>query len=164
LTSEDERSGWTKKLVQRQEGSSQGGWDAYLFAPDGTKLRSNPDLIRYCEAKQLTVDLASINLHKPPGFRRDSSRRLAAASTSGRLPQTKTKTKTSASGSSTPTLSAAPVPPEPERPQVVFSKAKTDYLESQFFRCPRPDFQQFHFLSQQIKEQSRRFRRGSGSG
>ena len=28
-----------KKIIPRKSGTSQGQWDAYLFTPDGTKIR-----------------------------------------------------------------------------------------------------------------------------
>ena len=31
---------------QRQEGANKGSWDFYVITPDGSKLRSNPDINR----------------------------------------------------------------------------------------------------------------------
>ena len=35
-----------KKIIPRKSGTSQGQWDAYLFTPDGTKIRNVHDITR----------------------------------------------------------------------------------------------------------------------
>jgi len=56
--------GWVKKIIPRKSGTSQGQWDAYLFTPDGTKIRSNQDLIKYLAATGLQIDPYVINMDK----------------------------------------------------------------------------------------------------
>jgi hypothetical protein len=95
-----------------------------------------------------------INLQKPPGFHRITSHKASSASTSGRIKKMKTRIPDSTKVKPTVTLQVAQfqMPPEQEKPKVVFSKAKMDYLERQFFKCPRPEFHQLHYLAQQIEE------------
>ena len=58
-------NGWGKRLVQRKVGVSMGKWDVYLITPDGAKLRSNPDLVRYqAENPEMAIDTKYINFEK----------------------------------------------------------------------------------------------------
>ena len=56
--------GWVKKIVPRKTVTSKRSWDPYLFAPDGTKIRSYQDLIKYCAATGTQIDPLVINLDK----------------------------------------------------------------------------------------------------
>lgn len=56
--------GWEKKIVPRKSGASVGRWDTYLIAPDGTKIRSNQDLIKYCAGTGTQIDPLVINMDK----------------------------------------------------------------------------------------------------
>jgi len=58
--------GWVKKIIPRKGGASgaSGQWDAYLYAPDNTKIRSNQDLIKYLAATGLQIDPFVVNMDK----------------------------------------------------------------------------------------------------
>lgn len=59
--------GWTKERRKRKEGPM---WDAYLFAPDGTKLRSNKELLRYVTQTGVKIDPCIIYLGVGWGMKR----------------------------------------------------------------------------------------------
>jgi hypothetical protein len=61
--------GWVKKLVQRASGQSEGKWDPYLTSPDGTRLRSGPELLAYiAKSPQFWPEFnaKTCNLDRPP--------------------------------------------------------------------------------------------------
>ncbi len=62
----DLKGGWTKKICQRKTGASAGGWDCYIFAPNGTKLRSTQELIRFVfdYGLEQTIDPYEVNFDK----------------------------------------------------------------------------------------------------
>jgi hypothetical protein len=45
---------WHKRIVTRKSGQTEGKQDTYIFAPDGTKLRSNTEIIAYMLASPNT--------------------------------------------------------------------------------------------------------------
>ena len=45
---------WHKRIVTRKTGQTEGKQDTYIFAPDGTKLRSNTEIIAYMLASPNT--------------------------------------------------------------------------------------------------------------
>ena len=55
--------GWVKTFTQRKGGATIGSWDVYMAPPNGGKrLRSNPELIKYCKERQLYIDPAVVNM------------------------------------------------------------------------------------------------------
>ena len=57
--------GWLKRIVPRKSGASAGQADAYLYAPDGTVIRSTKSLADYCSSSGIKIDPSVINLEKP---------------------------------------------------------------------------------------------------
>jgi len=53
---------WVKTFSQRKSGTTMGGWDVYMKPPVGKRVRSNPELIKYCKEKEVKIDPGVINL------------------------------------------------------------------------------------------------------
>jgi len=166
--------GWVKKIIPRKTGTSQGQWDAYLFTPDGTKIRSNQDLIKYLAATGLQIDPFVINMDKScvkdkSGGRskpskgvmmlRDALRRMAGgeavvADTNFRGfkdPNAPTPVTTSHSSYASDYYSDAEVRllPAPHE----FTARQVEYLERQYEKLdPFPTPKVFKYLAKQLKE------------
>ncbi len=57
-------NGWKKQAIRRKSGKTTGTWDMYLFSPEGTKIRSHPDLVKYLERTKAVVDLRVVNMSR----------------------------------------------------------------------------------------------------
>ena len=164
-----------KKIIPRKK-CSYGQWDAYLFTPDGTKIRSNQDLIKYLSATGLQIDPFIINMDKScvkdkTGGRtkpskgmmqlRDALRRMESGeqltpdnSFRGfKDPNAPTVTTSSSSNPSEQSeyhsdaeVRSLPAPHE-------FTARQVEYLERQYEKLdPFPTSKVFRYLAKQLKE------------
>jgi len=58
--------GWSKLIIQRKSGQFAGKFDTYLMTPNGTKIRSNQDLLRFVRDNPFVkMDINYVNMEKP---------------------------------------------------------------------------------------------------
>ena len=58
--------GWSRRTVQRKNGSTAGGYDVYLTSPLGKRLRSRVELVNYIkENLDITIDPYFVNMDRP---------------------------------------------------------------------------------------------------
>uniref|UniRef100_T1IJT7 MBD domain-containing protein n=1 Tax=Strigamia maritima TaxID=126957 RepID=T1IJT7_STRMM len=62
--------GWERKEVERVGGASAGYSDVYYYSPDGTKLKSRPEVQLYCtlQKPQLSIQTRDYNLSRAFSF------------------------------------------------------------------------------------------------
>jgi len=174
--------GWVKKIIPRKGGASgaSGQWDAYLYAPDNTKIRSNQDLIKYLAATGLQIDPFVVNMDKScvkdkAGGKskpskgvmhlRDAIRKMSSG-------EHAVPSDNSFRGFKDPNAPAVPVPvttpsssaseyfSEAEvrllPPPHEFTARQVEYLERQYEKLdPFPTSKVFRFLAKQLKVDQR---------
>jgi hypothetical protein len=150
--------GWVKKLCKRKIGASAGTWDAYLFAPDGTKLRSNQDLLRYVTQRGMQIDPYVINLDKAKN-RGVCGRQKPSKSTISLIQALQkpnggldVKKSTAPRPATNGRLEQQEEPKSPRKTEVFrFSIKQSNYLERQYDKLPYPKPREFAYLAKQLK-------------
>eukprot|EP00095_Tigriopus_kingsejongensis_P009667 snap_masked-scaffold1197_size55989-processed-gene-0.5 protein:Tk09667 transcript:snap_masked-scaffold1197_size55989-processed-gene-0.5-mRNA-1 annotation:"truncated methyl binding protein 2 transcript 1" len=61
--------GWLKRCTQRKSGATAGSWDMYLTAPNGQRLRSNVELIKFVIQHKIAIDPTLVNFERSNGSR-----------------------------------------------------------------------------------------------
>jgi len=77
--------GWKKIGSQRKQGESAGSWDIYVISPDGTRLRSNPEIQRYLDKNpDVECDQEVTNTTKPDDLQTAPSRSTRGATSAAK--------------------------------------------------------------------------------